>query len=584
MGRRFALLALLLGCTQTVSAVHHGDADGGTCRGVVPRDLARDGLELAPGVFTLRLPRARDPRVSLVPTPACPAPLDAPALLRWVPARDGAVFVRDLHVRGLRIAVLDDCEAAPRACVRTLSSFAERAVAVFANRPVTLAFAPIGLPDDPATGLADLDDITVTLVIRELARPYAPCRLLAPVGGAMCGEGARCDGVCVPDGEVNAACAIDTDCAGGLWCVGRRCALPRLVRSSRPCEAGCAQGSRCEAGRCRVEVPEGAPCDADAVCEAPLECVAGRCGQYTPRGGTCILSPMTCAPGTRCLRVGDASRCVDAEPPRCDGATPCAAGTRCIDGRCAGEGVCVSAQTYPRVPCGASAGCVDPVASGGPPPLPRCVRDGAVGGFCRAVGVACDEGAACSIGRCVAVVGEGARCNPWSALCGPGLHCGPLSRCVRDGAPGAAGGVCLAGLRCAAGARCDTDFGECVAMLPSGSACEGSAVCPASEYCDGDTLRCRAMAGEGAECFQSNACTAPWACVGGRCEAAAPEATPRDGSPCATPAACLGGRCVAGACRFELPPGARCEDGRACAEGFACASLGNVRRCLPIGK
>ena len=298
MRRIIALVATVLGCTQTVTQVTRDESDAGTCRGVPPVDLARAGLELAPGVFTLRLPRVRAPRVTFAPSTACPDPLHAPALLRWIPSRDGAVFVEDLHARGLRIAALDDCDAAPRACVRTLGVYAERAIAVYANRPVTLALAPLGLPDAPTTRLADLEEIVVSLTIRDLARPYEPCSIVAPVGGAMCGESARCSNVCIPDREVGASCADDTDCDERLWCVARRCSLPRLVTSSRPCGAGCPQGSRCEGGRCRVEAPEGAPCDDDAVCARPLDCVAGRCGRYTPRGGACVLAPATCAPAS----------------------------------------------------------------------------------------------------------------------------------------------------------------------------------------------------------------------------------------------------------------------------------------------
>lgn len=581
MGRLVALTALLVGCTQTVSQVTRDEVDAGTCRGVVPLALSRAGLELSPGVFALRLPRVREPRLSFAPTAACPDPLHAPALLRWTPTRDGAVFAEDLHARGLRIWALDDCDAAPRACVRTLSAYAERSIAVHANRPVTLAFAPVGLPDAPSTRLADLEEIVVTLTIRDLAGPYEACETLAPAGGAMCGENARCEGVCMPDREVGASCAEDTDCAERLWCVARRCSLPRLVTSSRACGAGCEQGSRCDGGRCRVEAAEGDRCDADAVCQLPHECVAGRCGRFTPRGADCSLAPLSCAPGTRCLRGGDGLRCVDAEPPRCDVAAPCAAGTRCIDGRCAGEGVCVSAQTYPRVPCGDGAGCIEAPESVSVPTLPLCVRDGAVGGFCRALGAPCDAGAACSVGRCLAVVDVGARCGPWSALCGPGLHCGPVARCVRDGAPGGEGGVCLAGLRCNDGLRCDPHRGECLRTVASGGPCESSTSCPSSEFCDRGAQRCQPRVGPGAPCSQGDACIAPQVCAG-RCEA--PTTTGRrEGAPCAGPADCRGGRCVAGACRFELPPGARCEGDRACVEGFACAAIDGVRRCLPIG-
>lgn len=575
---------MVLGCTQTVSQVTRDDLDAGTCRGVTPAALSRAGLELAPGEFTFRLPRVREPRVSFAPTVACPDPLHASALLRWTPTRDGAVFVNDLNARGIRIWALDDCDAAPRACVRTLSAFAERSIAVYANRPVTLAFAPLGLPDAPSTRLVDLEEIVVTLVIRDLARAYAPCEIVAPPGGAMCGEGARCEGVCLPDREVGASCAEDTDCAESLWCVGRRCALPRLVASSRPCEVGgvtCGAGSRCEAGRCRAEAPDGAACDADAVCAAARECVGGRCGVPVPRGGDCTGAALSCARGTTCLRAADGLRCVDAAPPRCDAATPCAAGTRCIDGRCAADGVCVSAQTYPRVPCGEGAGCVDSPESVRTPTLPRCVRDGTVGGFCRAAGAPCDEGAACSAGRCLAVVEEGVRCGPWSALCGPGLRCGPVARCVRDGAPGGAGGVCLAGLRCSDGLRCDSFRGECVRAAGSGGPCDASSNCPPTEFCDRESQRCRPRVGRGEACSQGDACLEPLACSG-RCEASSTTIR-REGSPCAAPADCRSGRCVAGTCRFELPPGARCEDGRACLEGFACAPVDGARRCLPIG-
>jgi hypothetical protein len=572
---------MVLGCTQTVSQVTRDDLDAGTCRGVTPAALSRAGLELAPGEFTFRLPRVREPRVSFAPTAACPDPLHAPALLRWTPTRDAAVFVEDLHARGLRIAVLDDCDAAPRACVRTLGGLAQRAIAVYANRPVTLALAPIGLPDDPATRLADVDEIVVSLVIRDLARPYEPCEIVAPAGGAMCGEDARCESVCLPDREIGASCAVDTDCAGSLWCVAQQCSLPRLVTSSRACGAACDGGSRCEGGRCRFQTTEGEGCNADTVCQAPLDCVAGRCGRFTPRGGDCSLAPSTCAVGTTCRRTAEGVRCVDVEPPRCDAATPCAAGTRCIDGRCAGDGVCVSAQTYPRVPCGAAAGCVEPAESVSPPALPRCLRDGAAGGFCRATGAPCEEGAACSIGRCVAVVGEGASCAPWSALCGVGLHCGPFARCVRNGAPGAPGGVCLAGLRCNEGLRCDPDRGECVREVASGGPCESSTSCPSSEFCERGAQRCRARVGPGEPCSQGDACIAPRVCAG-RC-VAAPTMIRREGSPCASPADCRGGRCAEGSCRFELPPGARCEDGRACIEGFACGANDGQRRCLPIG-
>lgn len=582
MWRLAALAAVLSGCTQTVSAIARDD-DAGTCQGVALGAPSHVGLLLSPVVVTLRLPRVRDGRVTFAPTAACPDSLHAPAVLRWVPPRDGAVFVEDLRARGLRVWVLDACDAAPRTCLRTLGGLAERSFAVFANRPVTLAVAPLGLPDDLTTGLADIDQVDVTLVIRDLARAYDPCEIVAGEGGAMCGEDARCQGVCVPEGEVDASCLADGDCRAGLWCVGRRCALPRLVRTSRACGAGCAPGSRCVEGRCRAEVTEGAACDADAVCPATLACVAGRCGRFTPRGADCSRAPSSCTPGTRCLRAGDGLRCVDLEPPRCDAATPCATGTRCIDGRCAGEGVCVSAQTYPRVPCGDAAGCVDPAATGDPTAPPRCVRDGAAGGFCRATGARCDPGAACAIGRCVAVVGEGARCGPWSALCGRGLRCGPQSQCVRDGAPGEAGGACVGGLRCNEGAQCDPASGTCVATVDAGGPCTSSASCPRGESCSLDERRCRPRVSRGGACATSDACAAPWTCLDGRCDAAPVTPFRREGSPCTAEGDCRGGRCVAGACRFALPPGARCEGDRTCFEGFACLPSDDGRRCLPGG-
>ncbi len=585
MRRRVVLATVLLGCAQTVSGAAPDGDEGSACRGVTPASLARDGLAVAPGVYSFRLVRSRDPRLRFATTEACPAVLNDPALLRWVPPRDGAVFVEDLRARGLLVWVLDDCTSAPRTCLRTQSALAERSFAVFAGRPVTLAIAPLGVADDPATGLADLEQVAVRLVIRELARPYAPCEIVAPEGGAMCDEGARCEGVCLPHGEVGASCGAAPECAPGLWCVGGRCALPRLASASVPCDANtpCGPGVWCVSGRCVREVPDGATCDADVACAATRACIAGRCRVPIPRGGDCADAPQSCAPGTRCVRTAEGTRCLDLSAPRCDASTPCAPGARCVDGRCATDGVCISAQTYPRAPCGAAAGCVEPAPGASPLAAPRCVRDGTTEGFCRAAGTPCDPGAACSIGRCVTVVGDGARCDPSRALCGPGLRCGPVGRCAPDGAPGAEGGVCLPGLRCAEGSRCDHLWGECVRTVGSGEACESTASCPQAEHCDRDTRRCRAQGGRGAACLYDESCAAPWACVARRCVEAPPAMVRREGMPCASPADRRAGRCVDGACRFALPPGARGEGGGACVEGFACGPIDGVRRGLPIG-
>ncbi len=272
-----------------------------------------------------------------------------------------------------------------------------------------------------------------------------------------------------------------------------------------------------------------------------------------------------------------------------------------------------------------------------------CIADGAVGGRCRTVGLACDAGLGCSGTvaspsslRCRATVAVGGTCDPTGGtnVCAAGGTCLTASggsSCVADGAVGgrcrATDAACDAGLACSgavasAASRCRTALAVGTACdatgagVPcvGGSSCvsvAGNTTCMADGSLDG---RCRTT---GLACDGTAACSGAAAGVTSRCIVASPVggACPA-GTPCVSGTTCiasgasrtclvngsLGGRCrtaglacdgavacngnvlnAAARCVTATPLGGACTGASLCASGTTCMSSGGSMVCAAVG-
>jgi len=240
-------------------------------------------------------------------------------------------------------------------------------------------------------------------------------------------------------------CAVDEDCANGLYC----------APDTRTCESGCRPG-QCGVGTCDLSSRQcvAAPCGSDAECAASDYCAAD--GQCTTgcRANGCPLD-QTCDLATRaCLGAGcnlDAD-CADTE--YCGDSGACLAG--CRAGSCAdGESCDFTTRTCVPVGCTSDIDC-DADA--------YCTADGACVAGCRAGG--CDAGSVCDLNtrQCVT---EGCALD---TDCAANEYCGD--------------GVCAAGCRangCAADQLCDLNTRQCVS-----SGCTADADCAGDAYCAAD--------------------------------------------------------------------------------------------------
>jgi len=205
--------------------------------------------------------------------------------------------------------------------------------------------------------------------------------------------------------------------------------------------------------------------------------------------------------------------------------------------------------------------------------MTTCVADGAAGGACRTMGMACDMGLACAgagaTSACRTSAASGANCDPAGVMnaCVAGATCStlPLSMtptqavCVPDGARGG---------------RCRADSPRCdMALECSGAAATSTcrAIVAAAGMCDAAGRE--TVCGAGASCLALSGprgvCTAAGTAAGVACRLAAPFCDMGLECSAAMPTAA-----APGACRRTVPAGMACDaTGRttACATGSACA-------------
>jgi len=448
----------------------------------------------------------------------------------------------------------------------------------------------------------------------------------APHGSrrACTSDGSVCAGAC--DGENALACAFpgaatscrEPSCAEGVATLAAACdgagtcpgvqtqECGRFVCGATVCngdctvDADCAADSFCSGGVCRRRIPDGVVCGADAQC-ASGHCVDGLCCN-TACDGQCEA----------CDEPGHAGTCSAIAGAPHGARTSCATDASACAGVC--DGLHGAACTYPgeETSC-RSAGCTDGVATlaaacnhtgscpaeqtqsceayacGGTACLGDCRTDAdcAAGNFCSA-GVCrrkladattCASSAQCESGHCVDGLCCDTACGGACEACDTAGHPGRCSP-VR-GAPHGARPACASdGTQC--GGACDgVHAAACtypaaeVACRPGsctggtatlGASCNGAGRCPALQTQGCGRFACGPEGCRG-DCARDEDCAAGSFCAGGLCRLKGP-----NGVQCAGANQCASGQCVDGHC---------CE--RACrGQCEACDVAGRLGTCQPV--
>jgi hypothetical protein len=407
------------------------------------------------------------------------------------------------------------------------------------------------------------DRETAALSCVPAGRVDTPCR----AGPSPCDAGASCTpaGWCRLVPGIGDACRPDIEdlCPGGSDCVNGRCVADgsgngaRCRTQTSPADA-CDLGLRCveEFGRClRVVMSCQSPLPRDRVCPADHDCALRGLPMCVPLGslrGRCREVAPRCDEGLGCLPGGEVCVRLAGESEACDPSaeTYCADGLRCVNDRCAREGLlnapcftgalegrgcvsglrCAGGRCVTAVPAGGNCDdadetkrCAERLACVDEGSGSRCRAWGSVGAPC--AGNFCDLGLACIRGVCVRAADVGEVCRPWSEG-GPGCAWGPCvdGRCAADGTRGGrcrhtdlacdTGLVCTrrsppeypeiclppttpvaectadGALRCPGAASCVDE--RCVPDGAPGGACRVAATprCDAPARCDPATARC----------------------------------------------------------------------------------------------
>jgi hypothetical protein len=286
----------------------------------------------------------------------------------------------------------------------------------------------------------------------------------------MCDPGQVCDPVdgCV----VGRPCALDAECDDGVFCNGAEVCDPVRGCTFGP-TTSCDDGLACTMDSCDdamdacVHVSDDLACADGLMCNGAERCDPAAAGHDA---AGCVAGPaMACDDGIACT--------ID----RCDETMGGCVG-EADDGRCADAIFCDGLEV-----CDPARGCVD-----GTPP-------------------ACDDGVACTTGRCDAATDRCAQ-TPSDAACGDGLVCNGSERC--DTTLGCVPGTrrdCSDGIACTSdacvepgmcthgGSDADGD-GHVVQECPGGDDCDDTmaGVFPgATEVCDGSDNDCNGIADDG---------------------------------------------------------------------------------------
>lgn len=336
---------------------------------------------------------------------------------------------------------------------QSLTSLATSAMPVTAGTPIFIfvgGYAGFDETTDPDSG-------AFALTITEIAEVAA---------------GAACD----PSGRTNF-------CATGSLCVA--------ATGSTTMGTCVADGAM--TGRCRAT---GMACNSGLACNGTVTSTSSRCVPLVPAGMMCDTLGRTnaCAAGSTCEGTGTAARCVaeGASGGRCrTTGMACDSGLACstasFTARCR-PSVAVGMpcdSTGAMNACAAGSNCL---AQGGSGTTNVCIADGAANGRCRAMGMACDTGFACSgdqsfsSSRCRMAVAVGGMCDTASTAttaCAAGSLCvrgatGTMGTCVADG--GRNGRCRSTGMACEAGLACNgtqtSSFSRCLTAVMPGGACD----------------------------------------------------------------------------------------------------------------
>jgi subtilisin-like proprotein convertase family protein len=397
-----------------------------------------------------------------------------------------------------------------------------------------------------------------------------------------------------------------------------------------PCDDGafCSVGETCQGGVCGFgalrDCQDENACTVDFCDESVKACVHEGgplnglpCddGRFCTTGDTCLAS--VCA-GTGLRSCNDGNPCTaDRCDPLLDACAHDGSGTdglACSDGRfCTVQDTCLGGACLggPPNPCDDGNPCTSDACD---PLLDECANDAAL-----ADGLACDDGAYCTVGEAcsngICVGGAPRDCadaNPCTAdacnevidqcthtqvpdgtACNDGLFCTIQETCVGGSCAGGLARDCSDGNPCTAD-RCDEPTGRCLhdAGALNDQPCDDGNHCVVGERCQAG------VCGGGAprDCSDGNPCTID-VCnqAQARCDH---DAAAMNGQACATASYCLvntscqagvcgggavrtcddGNPCTANVCNEgarrcdnpSLPNGAPCEDGLFCTAGDQC--------------
>ena len=371
---------------------------------------------------------------------------------------------------------------------------------------------------------------------------------------------AGCSGGNTSAAAVSQPCAVDGDCPTNTTCVNGFCGAGSGISSSGgpsfsadAGQGGFSDGAASSSGGAGASGGGADPCAGGTCCKTEIDCEDRACKTRMCVGGRCAW-PQKALAECECFSTAD-----------CDDGNSCTA-QKCLSFACSYERYLnpenptdLTDPDDPTQRCCADAGeCGATEGQWAECLQHRCVFHKLV--TCKADGD-CDDGNACTVGRCDAADGNG--------------------KCVFD----AKDGCCTSNSDCNDGSACSAD--TCKDGICSYASAGGAGCCAVPKDCD-DGLGCTADAcdakfqckyaviGKGCcndvdDCDDDKKCTVD-TCTDHKCSNVMPpegcckkDADCDDGDPCATAA------CVAGDCKFTTVKGC-CKSATDCEDGDKCTN------------
>ncbi len=369
------------------------------------------------------------------------------------------------------------------------------------------------------------DDVVCTT---EHCDPVVGC--VYPPGTGSCDDGNACTkadtcdgGACVGKLLVcndGAACTVDA-------CVGGACSFDPAPLQDHACgdDSACTGAETCVGGSCKASIV--IDCEDGNVCTGSVcDKKTGRCQQSSVAGGcvtaTGCASDASCKAGV-CIGVAIAGCCASVNA--CQDQNACT-----LDSCEKPAGTCMH-QLLVGVACNDGSACT--------------LGDSCVQGLCRGgVPLACDDGNACTEDLCLPKAGCQPQPRPF-APCVDGDLC--------NGAEVCAGSACSAGvaLNCNDGQACTAD--ACAAKTGcqysglGGQLCDDGSECTSSDTCD-SAGACKGQPVVSASCCSQDAeCDDGFACTKDHCDVAKHHCV-RVAWPCLDEGPCSVRACLDGAC------------------------------------